>query len=79
MTTPPAPVRISDIEMIKTMGYLGINLEQKIIYNPERNYSEVKNYFKRSFDWSNEYFEGRTKKFDIFRPKIDEIFKSVYK
>ena len=69
MTTLPAPVRISDRERIKTMGYLGISLEQRFKYYPKRNYSEVKNYFKRNFDWSNEYFEGRTRKFDISRPK----------
>lgn len=79
MTTPPAPVRISDTEMIRTMGYLGISLEQKINYYPKRNYFEVKNYFKRNFDWSNEYFEGRTRKFDIFKPKKDENFRSINK
>ena len=72
MTTLPAPVRISDREMIKTMGYLGINSEKNLSYYPQQNYSEVKNYFKRNFDWSHEYFDGRTKKFGIFRTKKDE-------
>ncbi len=70
MNTLPAPVRISDKEMIKTMRYLNLNLEQieqNFYYRPQRNFSEVKNYFKRNFDWSHEYFENRTKRLGLIK------------
>ena len=60
MKTLPAPVRISDKEMVKTMGYLGLNLKHKNYALTKHNLSEVKNYFKRNFDWSSKYFENRT-------------------